>query len=67
MNEITRILILALGVCYHASLLKREEYREHISPRFQQPLTLPHGADTIADEIDRLVFSFDMFSYIIFV
>ena len=49
----TRMLVLALGVCYHACLQKRAEYREHISQKFQPPLTLPDGPQTIADEINR--------------
>ena len=46
------MLILALGVCYHASLDKRNEYREYISQKFQLPLVLPKGCTTIANEIN---------------
>uniref|UniRef100_S4RZQ0 Uncharacterized protein n=1 Tax=Petromyzon marinus TaxID=7757 RepID=S4RZQ0_PETMA len=33
-DDVTRALILALGVCYHASLEKRQKYRKAIAPFF---------------------------------
>jgi hypothetical protein len=30
MDDVTRSLVLALGVCYHACLKNREEYREAV-------------------------------------
>ena len=39
-DDITRSLILALGVCYHAGLQDaREKYRQQISSKFQNPLS----------------------------
>ena len=53
LNEVTRCLVLALGVCYHACLENREEYRLHIQGHFVKPLRLPGGAETIFQEINR--------------
>lgn len=52
-DDVTRSLVLALGVCYHACLKNREQYRETVAAFFVPPLHLPEGADTIAKEIDR--------------
>ncbi|VDI37174.1 Hypothetical predicted protein, partial [Mytilus galloprovincialis] len=52
-NEITRSLILSLGVCYHACLKNREEYRDTVAKYFKQPLLLVGGADKIEDEISN--------------
>ena len=34
----TKALVLALSVCYHARLNKRDDYEEYIAKRFQLPL-----------------------------
>jgi hypothetical protein len=54
-DDVTRSLILALGVCYHACLQEetRVAYRDHIAKFFQQPCTLPEGATSLFDEISR--------------
>ncbi|CAG2252466.1 RNF213 [Mytilus edulis] len=52
-NEITRSLILSLGVCYHACLKNREEYRDTVAKYFKQPLLLVGGADKIEEEISN--------------
>ncbi|XP_053396017.1 E3 ubiquitin-protein ligase rnf213-alpha-like [Mercenaria mercenaria] len=51
-DDITRSLILALGVCYHACLKTREQYRDNIASYFQQPCKLPGGSQQIFNEID---------------
>jgi hypothetical protein len=51
-DDITRSLILALGVCYHACLKTRPQYRAHIAPQFRAPCHLPGGADQIQEEIE---------------
>ncbi|KAL3881512.1 hypothetical protein ACJMK2_027944 [Sinanodonta woodiana] len=51
LNDITRSLVLALGVCYHACLKNREEYRTHVAPFFRAPCNLPCGPDQIEQEI----------------
>ncbi|XP_071137099.1 E3 ubiquitin-protein ligase rnf213-alpha-like [Mytilus edulis] len=53
MDDVTRSLVLALGVCYHACLKNREEYRETVATYFTQPLRLVGGADGIEEEISR--------------
>ena len=51
LNDVTRALILALGVCYHACLEKRNEYRECVAPLFTAPFE--HVTpDQIFDEIN---------------
>ncbi|KAK3585575.1 hypothetical protein CHS0354_036762 [Potamilus streckersoni] len=50
-NDITRSLVLALGVCYHACLKNRAEYRRHVAHFFRAPCNLPHGPDQIEQEI----------------
>ncbi|XP_060586365.1 E3 ubiquitin-protein ligase rnf213-alpha-like [Ruditapes philippinarum] len=52
-NDITRSLMLALGVCYHACLKTRPQYRAHIAPKFRAPCHLPGGADQIQEEIEK--------------
>ncbi|XP_052062678.1 E3 ubiquitin-protein ligase rnf213-alpha-like isoform X2 [Mytilus californianus] len=52
-NEITRSLVLALGVCYHACLKNREEYRDTVAKYFKQPLLLVGGANQIEEEISN--------------
>ena len=54
-NDVTRSLVLALGVCYHACLKNREQYREAVARYFTPPLLLPGGADQIEEEILKYV------------
>ncbi|KAL4233165.1 hypothetical protein ACF0H5_007850 [Mactra antiquata] len=51
-DDITRSLILALGVCYHACLKTRPQYRQHIARYFRAPCNLPGGEDQMKDEIE---------------
>ena len=51
LSDVTRSLILALGVCYHACLKDREDYREHVVQHFLRPCELPGGADQMHAEI----------------
>jgi len=53
LDDVTRSLVLALGVCYHACLQNREAYRNCVATHFQGNLELPNGARTILDEINR--------------
>ncbi|XP_077861744.1 E3 ubiquitin-protein ligase rnf213-alpha-like [Saccoglossus kowalevskii] len=46
-----RCLILAIGVCYHASLKNRKKYRNYISWSFEEQFKLPHGPDSIHSDI----------------
>jgi len=43
--------VLALGVCYHACLEKRREYRDFIAEYFLPPCELNDGAQTILQNI----------------
>ncbi|XP_052062754.1 E3 ubiquitin-protein ligase rnf213-alpha-like isoform X2 [Mytilus californianus] len=52
-DDVTRSLVLALGVCYHACLKNRKEYRDTVAKYFTQPLVLPGGADQIEEEISK--------------
>ena len=54
-DAITRSLILALGVCYHACLRTREAYRRTIAPHFRPPCALMGGEKQILDEIETYV------------
>ncbi|XP_053396335.1 E3 ubiquitin-protein ligase rnf213-alpha-like isoform X2 [Mercenaria mercenaria] len=51
-DEVTRSLILALGVCYHACLKTRPQYRTQIARFFRAPCLLPGGDDQIQEEIE---------------
>ncbi|XP_061196022.1 E3 ubiquitin-protein ligase rnf213-alpha-like [Saccostrea echinata] len=51
--RIIRSVILALGVCYHASLKNREEYRNYIAGYFRHPLNLQRGGRQIEREIKK--------------
>ncbi|WAR07202.1 R213A-like protein, partial [Mya arenaria] len=53
LDNITRSLILALGVCYHACLKTRQQYRQVIAGHFRQPCSLQGGETQILDEIER--------------
>ncbi|KAJ8315842.1 hypothetical protein KUTeg_007992 [Tegillarca granosa] len=52
-DDITKSLILAIGVCYHACLRKKEEYREAVAEHFAPPCKLVGGAAEINDIITR--------------
>ena len=53
-GDVTRSLVLSLGVCYQACLHeKRGMYRDHVAQHFTHPLHLTNGAQTIEKEIDR--------------
>ena len=48
---LTRSLILALSVCYHARLSNRKDYEEGVAREFVAPLNLPGGVQQFRDEI----------------
>ena len=50
-DAITRSLLLAISVCYHARLQDREDYEEGVTAQFVAPLGLPGGAAQFRDEI----------------
>ena len=50
-RTLTRSLILALSVCYHARLSNREDYEEGVAREFAAPLHLPGGVQQFRDEI----------------
>ncbi|KAJ7339392.1 hypothetical protein OS493_005787 [Desmophyllum pertusum] len=51
-TPITRALVLAIGVCYHAKLQeRREEYRTVVAKSFKAPFLLPGGQKQILREI----------------
>ncbi|XP_060557066.1 E3 ubiquitin-protein ligase rnf213-alpha-like [Ruditapes philippinarum] len=52
LSKVTRSLVLALGVCYHACVNDRQNYRSFIAKFFRQPCALPRGADQIWEEIN---------------
>ncbi|XP_060597648.1 E3 ubiquitin-protein ligase rnf213-alpha-like, partial [Ruditapes philippinarum] len=52
-DNITRSLILAVGICYHACLKTRQQYREHISRYFTSPCELHGGEEQIQEEIEN--------------
>ena len=49
--SLTRSLILALSVCYHARLSNRKDYEEGVAREFVAPLNLPGGVQQFRDEI----------------
>ena len=51
-SQVTRLMILTLGVCYHSSLDDRTSYREAIEKCFTGPYKLPNGSMTILSEIE---------------
>ncbi|PFX17552.1 E3 ubiquitin-protein ligase RNF213, partial [Stylophora pistillata] len=52
LNPLTRALVLAIGVCYHAKLQKRRErYRTEVTKSFKAPCLLPGGQEQILREI----------------
>ena len=50
-TDLTRSLILAVSVCYHARLTDREEYEEGVSRMFTAPLTLTREVEEFRDVI----------------
>ena len=50
MSDITRALILAVSVCYHARLQVRKEYEDGIIQQFTNPLVVT-GRDQFCNEI----------------
>ncbi|XP_052243455.1 E3 ubiquitin-protein ligase RNF213-like [Dreissena polymorpha] len=54
LDKLTRSLVLALGVCYHACLgtEKRQRYRKRVFKCFRDPCVLTRGANQIAEEIE---------------
>ena len=53
----TRALVLAIGVCYHAKLQeKRQDYRKVVAQSFKDPCVLPDGEKQILREITRSLF-----------
>ncbi|XP_046556283.1 E3 ubiquitin-protein ligase rnf213-alpha-like [Haliotis rubra] len=51
-DDVTKSLILALSVCYRASLTSREEYDRHICRHFQNPCAIPGGLDQMVHVIN---------------
>ena len=56
-TKMTKALLLALGVCYQASLKSRDEYRQYITNFFLPPLDLSDGATEMEHEITKYIFS----------
>ena len=57
-DPMTRALVLAIGVCYHAKLQeKRQDYRKVVAQSFKAPCVLPGGEEQILREITRSLFS----------
>ena len=53
-TPLTRALVLAIGICYHAKLQeRREEYRTVVARSFKAPCLLPGGHKQIHREISR--------------
>ena len=50
-TDLTRSLILAVSVCYHARLSEREEYEEGVAAEFTSPLTLSGGVNEFRNVI----------------
>ena len=56
-DPMTRALVLAIGVCYHAKLQeKRQDYRKVVAQSFKDPCVLPGGEKQILREITRCLF-----------
>lgn len=54
-KKMTKALLLALGVCYQASLKSRDEYRQYITNYFLPPLDLSDGATEMEHEITKYI------------
>ena len=52
-DDLTRSLVLALGVCYHARLNNRRDYRRAVARHFVPPSDLKGDADAMEEEIIR--------------
>ena len=50
-GPVARALVLALSVCYHARLQRREDFENGVVGAFTGPITLPGGAQQFRDEI----------------
>ena len=50
-DPITRSLLLAISVCYHARLQEREDYEKDVTAQFIAPLSLPGGAAQFRNEV----------------
>lgn len=56
-DPVTRALVLAIGVCYHAKLQeKRQDYRKVVAQSFKAPCLLPGGEKQILRELERCLF-----------
>ncbi|XP_078381354.1 E3 ubiquitin-protein ligase rnf213-alpha-like isoform X3 [Oculina patagonica] len=53
LDDVTRALVLSLGVCYQARLQDREPYRRAVAQSFSNPCQLPGGHRRILQEITR--------------
>ncbi|PFX29705.1 E3 ubiquitin-protein ligase RNF213 [Stylophora pistillata] len=51
LDDVTRAVVLSLGVCYHARLQDREPYRRAVAESFANPCQLPGGHERILKEI----------------
>lgn len=49
--KITRSLLLAISICYHARLQDREDYEKGVTAEFMVPLRLPGGAAQFRNEV----------------
>ena len=52
---LTRSLVLALSVCYHARLQERKEFELGVVKQFYDPLKLPGGVIQFKTEIKKYV------------
>lgn len=50
-RDLTRSLILAVSVCYHARLSDRKDFEEKIAQQFTAHLTLSGGVEQFRNEI----------------
>ena len=50
-DEISRALILAVSVCYHARLQDRKEYEHGVVKQFKAPLGVPGRTEQFCNEI----------------
>ena len=50
---LTRSLVLALSVCYHARLQERRQFEEGVVKQFRDPLFLPGGIKQFQTEIRK--------------
>ena len=57
-NQIARLMVLTLGVCYHSSLEKREKYRSKVIHAFNGPYNLPNKEITFVKELELCMQAF---------